>query len=264
MSIAARNVVWQAKVLSPTEKLVALRIAEVVDDRAEFWGSIRNLAEACGLNAGTVRRVIARAKKVGWLAVVRSSAGRFTARYRLVLSALSTGPVDEPETDDSTRAHSAATRAQDAPTRAQRAPIRKRKEKEKKTHTSGALASVIANTFTEHRPTSPAPPVTQADQRAIERHALTAPNPTAALDRVPSVLSWALSDPFWRRIVVDGATFAKHFPRLCASATDGTQAKPERPTIVNRRESCSECHGTSMILDDRGEAHRCSCALIAA
>lgn len=67
MSIKMLNRAWDIKGLSPTEKLILIRLADNADDGGICYPSIENIAENCEISTKTVTRATAKFEKIGYL-----------------------------------------------------------------------------------------------------------------------------------------------------------------------------------------------------
>ena len=56
MSIKAMNWAWEQNLLSPTSKIILLKLADTSDDSGVCWPSIGLLADSCGVSRRTIQR----------------------------------------------------------------------------------------------------------------------------------------------------------------------------------------------------------------
>lgn len=77
------NKVWESKMKSPTDRMVALAIAYHCDEDGKCWLGVSQIASYTLLARSTIQRVIRRLEKAGFL-VVGINAGEFrTNQYQL-------------------------------------------------------------------------------------------------------------------------------------------------------------------------------------
>lgn len=231
--------IWRHE-LGPTDKLVALRIADLVRDDLTFFGSLAGVAEATGLNAGTVRRSVRRLQDEGLLSLVKSEQGKPSV-YKLCITVETPRAVRAPR-DHEPRALCAEPRAlkHTTPRAARAKPLITLKEPIINNDQTSPVAESLAAVFAFHRPTAPAlKPDTQAIDTIVQL-AATAPHPEQAIQDIPLVLAWALQDPFWSKSVVHLAAFAKCYQRIAAAKPTTHQQQtavpaPDCPQCENRR-----------------------------
>lgn len=88
MSIKLMVSVWEAKGLTPTEKLVALCLADFANQDEKCWPSQSLISERCGIKRETVNRTISSLAKKGIVEIQsRSNAnGRQSNIYKMAVS----------------------------------------------------------------------------------------------------------------------------------------------------------------------------------
>jgi len=84
MSIKMMSAVWDAKTcLTPSEKLVLLKIADSANDSGECWPSQSNIARQCEVSRETVNRCLKQLEKYGFLKSQKKTKGYSVKVYKI-------------------------------------------------------------------------------------------------------------------------------------------------------------------------------------
>lgn len=91
MSVHVSSAVWKITGISPSQKLILLKLADHADDDGRCWPSIRRMSQETCLGKSTVFRQLREMEEAGWLQRVQRA--ETSTVYRLMLSQIVPGSL---------------------------------------------------------------------------------------------------------------------------------------------------------------------------